>query len=714
MKFLFLSSFAHLALDPDAREVSGGAELQVALLAAELVKLGHDAVIVGGDHGQPDRRTLRGVRTRLGGKFHTGRLLDTLLALPRVLGILARERPDYAVILGWTTWLFFLQVLKPLLRTRLIFICGLDTEVNGEFRRQNPWRGALFEYGVRHAAVRFAMTEDQRQQFHRAGLDCGLYRNLILPRATPATAVKDIDFLWVARCQPIKRPYRFLDLVWRTPEARCVMICPNEDRTLRDTLEVCSRLFPNLELLERVPYHEIQNYYDRASIFVNTSEAEGFPNSFIQAAMGGAAILSMAVDPDKVLARFGGGVCAGGNDEEFFAAAARLRSDPGLLGQHQSQASRFVTELHDTTKNVDAFLAGLPRCRVLHVIDSFDLGGAQTALLNLIKYADRERFELEVACLHGRGVFWRDFVALGVPVHSLSPAKWLPLYVPRLLRLLATRRFDVVHCHLFGANWIAKPLAALLRVPVIVAHDQCNDRLRHESAPARWLDTLTNRLSTHICAVSRSTRDFLLTREGLPEARVSVVHNGVDLERFTPAKADAHKNAGLLVIGVGRLHPQKNFALFLEVAAEVAARHPGVRFAIAGAGPEEAALKRQASALDVLFSGHVADMRGFYAAADVLLLTSRYEGTPLTVLEAMAVGVPVVASKVDGIEELIADGADGFLVAPDDRALFVDRVAELLAKPELRARFAAAAREKVEASFSARAMAAQVESIYLQ
>ena len=361
MKFLFLSSYAHLVLDPEARQTSGGAELQVALLAAELAARGHEVVIVGGGSGQADGRTLRGVRTRVGGKFHTGGLLDTLLALPVVLRIVAAEKPDYTLILGWTTWLFFLHICKRLLRTKLVFICGLDTEVNGVFRAQNPARGALFEYGVRHADLRFAMTDYQREQFQRAGQDCGLYRNLILPRVAPRSAAKDIAFLWVARCQPIKRPHIFLDLAERQPDARCVMICPDEDRALWDTLESRARTLPNVEFLRSVPYHEIQDYYDRAEFFVNTSEAEGFPNSFIQAAQGGAAILSLEVDPDTVLTRYGAGLCAGGDVEKFFDEAARLRRDPTALGALQSRASQFVTELHDTAKNVDAFLAGLTR-----------------------------------------------------------------------------------------------------------------------------------------------------------------------------------------------------------------------------------------------------------------------------------------------------------------------------------------------------------------
>src|SRR5437762_6172551 len=132
-----------------------------------------------------------------------------------------------------------------------------------------------------------------------------------------------------------------------------------------------------------------------------------------------------------------------------------------------------------------------PRVRILHVIDSFDLGGGQTALLNLLRATNRERYEPEVACMHGRGVFWDEFEKLGVPVHSLSPRKWLPLYIPRLAALIRARRFDIVHCHLFGANWIAKPLAALLGVPVRINHDQCNDELRYDSSFAFGLDQLT-------------------------------------------------------------------------------------------------------------------------------------------------------------------------------------------------------------------------------
>ncbi len=351
------------------------------------------------------------------------------------------------------------------------------------------------------------------------------------------------------------------------------------------------------------------------------------------------------------------------------------------------------------------------RTRVLHVIDSFDLGGGQTALLNLLRAANRERYEIEVACMHGRGVFWDEFAKLGVRVHSLSPRKWLPLYLPRLAALIRARRFDIVHCHLFGSNWIAKPFAALLGVPVRINHDQCNDALRYENSFAFALDQVTNRLSSHVCAVSKSTRDFLVRREGLPAERISLVYNSVDFTRFSPP-AERPRHRRFVVLGVGRLHPQKNFALFLEVAR----LFPDAEFRIAGTGPEEAMLRALAASLGIAervhFLGHVSDTRALYADADALLMTSRFEGTPLTIMEAMAMRLPIVAPRLDGIGEILSDGVDALLVDPAACDGFVTALTRLIAEPALAVRLALAAEAKVRARFSAETMAAQVEAIY--
>ena len=359
MKILFHSSHAHLVLERSSTRVSGGAELQIALLARELAGRGHEVVIAAGDTGQVDGAVWDGVKIRNAGKFQTGGLMDTMRALPRVAQVIREERPDWVFLLGWTTWLFILHVLKPLFGYRLGFICGLDLEVNGGFRRENPVRGAFFEYGLQRCDVRFAMTNDQRLLFHKSGLTCGFYRNLILPRARPRTAEKIIDLLWVSRCQPIKRPHLFLDLAERLPEAKCRMVCPREDIGLWEAVSTRAAGIPNVEFIERVPYHEIQDIYDAAKIFVNTSTGEGWPNSFIQSGLGATALLSLDINPDGLFENYRLGAFAGGNFDRLVSGASALLADEKALSLAGAECSRFVEELHNNGKEADAFLKEL-------------------------------------------------------------------------------------------------------------------------------------------------------------------------------------------------------------------------------------------------------------------------------------------------------------------------------------------------------------------
>jgi glycosyltransferase involved in cell wall biosynthesis len=361
--------------------------------------------------------------------------------------------------------------------------------------------------------------------------------------------------------------------------------------------------------------------------------------------------------------------------------------------------------------------------RVLHIIDSLHLGGAQEVVLNLATCGS-SRFRHEVATLHGHGIYWDRLKKAGIKVHSLSPHKFLPVYLASILWRILADRPDILHCHLIPSNIIAKPLGALLGVPVIINHDHTNDPHRIDNKILLALDKSTNRFAHHIIAVAAACRDFLTTHESIPPEKISLVPNAIDLRRFSPGEAsrdEARARLGLpvasrIVAGVGRLNPQKNFALFLDIAAQLAPRFPGLHFLLAGDGSEEQMLREKASALGianrVTFSGYVADTRLVYLAADVLLMPSRYEGLPMTLLEAMAMGLPVVASKLDGIAEVIGDGSEGFLVPSDDAALFVERTAALLADAELSSRISKNARAKIEASFSVERMTSSVEDIY--
>ncbi len=362
--------------------------------------------------------------------------------------------------------------------------------------------------------------------------------------------------------------------------------------------------------------------------------------------------------------------------------------------------------------------------RVLHVIDSFDLGGAQEVVLNIAKGADAGRFSHEAATLHGRGVFWDRLAASGIPLHSLSPSKFLPLWAPRLLGLLRSGRFDILHCHLAASNILAKPLGALAGVPVRINHDHTNDALRVDNGIVRGLETWANRFATHCIAVSTTCRDFLIQHESVPAAHVTIVPNGIDTSLHAPDPSRRRAVRAILglgesdrlVLGVGRLRPQKNFGLFLRVAADIRRDFPGTRFLIAGSGPEETRLRRLSDELglnEVLrFAGYAPDPRDLYAAADALLMPSRFEGLPMTLLEAMAWELPVVASRLDGIAEVITEGRDGLLVDRDDEAGFARSLSGLLDEEARRAEMGARARQRIVERFSLKRMVSDIESIY--
>ena len=328
--------------------------------------------------------------------------------------------------------------------------------------------------------------------------------------------------------------------------------------------------------------------------------------------------------------------------------------------------------------------------------------------------------------MSGKGVYWDRVQALGVPLHSLSFARSVPLYVPSMISLCLKRRYDIVHTHLIGANVIAKPLAALCGVKIRVNHDHCNDKA---SDPKGWVpiaDKISNHLSTHVIAVSQSTRDYLVEHERMPPDRVTTIHNGIDLDEFHPSpeqRAAARQRLALppdafIVAGIGRLSYQKNFSLFIDVAAAVLAQRPAAYFVIAGTGPEERQLRDRAARLGIdqrlRFLGYVGDMPQLYPAVDALLLTSRYEGLPITILEAMATGTAIVSSKLDGVAEILRDGEDGALVAASDVDGFVRKLCELMDRADIASRRAAAALTKVQTGFSAQNVARAVEEVYLK
>lgn len=347
--------------------------------------------------------------------------------------------------------------------------------------------------------------------------------------------------------------------------------------------------------------------------------------------------------------------------------------------------------------------------RVGLIIGQLSVGGAEGQLRELVRRLDRGRFEPRVYCLAGTaGDLRAEIEAEGVPVRVVGSVG-----LPRARRLAAALRedrVDLVHSWLFVANTYAAAARLLgARAPLVTSARNCKSQ-----GPGHDLGNIAAfRMSRAIVANSEAVREYIVSRYRAPAPRVRVVRNGVDAERFRPA---ARRDGGTLtVVGVARMVEQKNPWLFARAAAAIAGGLPNVRFVLAGQGPLRAAIEAwvrgEGLADRIALPGERRDVERLLCDADVFWLTSSWEGSPNVVLEAMASGLPVVATDVGGTRELLRDGSEGFLARPGCLEDFIQLGGRLLRDTELRFRMAAAARGRA-LEFSMDRMVAEMHDVY--
>ena len=361
-----------------------------------------------------------------------------------------------------------------------------------------------------------------------------------------------------------------------------------------------------------------------------------------------------------------------------------------------------------------------PPLRPLIVVDSLEVGGAERHVVDLALALRREGHAVTVAC-SVPGSLAEPLEAARIPVCPLLGGivkRRVSLgYARELRKLLRGERFDLVHAHVYSSA-AASALATLgTGLPLVVTeHTEALWQGRGGRLFSRWM----YRRVAHVIAVSDAIRRRLIERDDVPAAKITVVPNSV------PPAREAHGDAlplpaesageGPLVGVVARLQPEKGVAGFLKAAAHVAKELPAARFAVVGDGPLREELLALAGRLGVrdcvLFLGFRPDAQAILGLMDVVAVPSVSEGTPLVVLEAMAAGIPVVASRVGGIPDQIRPGREGILVPPGDARALGDALLDLLRDPERARRMGEAGRLRTATEFSHESMVRKVEGIY--
>lgn len=343
--------------------------------------------------------------------------------------------------------------------------------------------------------------------------------------------------------------------------------------------------------------------------------------------------------------------------------------------------------------------------RVMRIIARLNIGGPAVHVILLTERLGPPHFESTLVCgqigpqegdmaylADQRGVRPIYVAELG---RDLSPLRDL-LTLFKLWRLMRQFKPDVVHTHTAKAGFVGRAAAWLARVPVRV-HTFHGHVFRGYFGPARtqiflWLERRAGRITDKLITISPMLKDELVNEFHIaPAGKFTIVPLGLDLAPFaeTPRHAGTFRAAfGIpadapLVGIVGRLVPIKNHVLFLAMAARLHAGQPEVRFAIIGDGELRADLEARVDALGlrgvVIFTGWQHDLRAVYSDMDALVISSLNEGTPVSVIEALAAGVPVVATAVGGIPDLLYHGQYGRLVPPDDPGALADGVRAALA-----------------------------------
>jgi glycosyltransferase involved in cell wall biosynthesis len=366
------------------------------------------------------------------------------------------------------------------------------------------------------------------------------------------------------------------------------------------------------------------------------------------------------------------------------------------------------------------------------LISSLEFGGAERQVIEMVRSFDPNLVRPIICSLSSK-----------VPLARLLPGKQEGLNIIekrgrfdfttvfRVARLLRRHRVDVVHAFLFAAEIVARLAAPLAGVPVVIASERNTEYVRPR------LHTIalksTQGLFNVMVANSMSGKRFNVRTLGLPESRIEVVHNGVDVERFQPDRAAGQAFREKLGIGpetpligmVGSYKRQKAQDCFLRMAARIRADVPDAHFVIVGeplrddfdeTSRFQAEVQELAKTLKlsecVRFLGNQQDMKAVYNACNATALLSRREGTPNVVLESMACGVPVIATDVADNALIIVHGKTGFVVPPEAHEAAAAHAAGILLNPALQREMSAAARAHACEKFSLRTAAGKLEKIY--
>ncbi len=357
----------------------------------------------------------------------------------------------------------------------------------------------------------------------------------------------------------------------------------------------------------------------------------------------------------------------------------------------------------------DPLAAVIMQRKITYFTTGLALAGAETQVLRLCEKFVEEGWDTRVISLMRPEAYQAELQQLGIPLLSLNVQKRLPnpMAFLKLVRTLQEWNPDVLHCHQVHANLIGRLVRAFTTIPVLV----CTAHSIQEGPRWReWAYRLTDPLCDLTTNVCQAGVDRYIKVGAVPEAKICYVPNAIDVNRFCAGadrRVQIRRSLGLhdefLWLAVGNLREPKDYPNMLAAFQQVCTNRPDARLFIVGSGPLRAGLETLAKRnthSNITFLGPREDVAQLMSGADAFVLSSAWEGTPLVLLEAGAASLPIVATSVGGVPEVVTNGLSGFLVQSQNPEALAEACLKVMnLTPDQRKMLGQAARNKIEAEF---------------
>jgi len=372
------------------------------------------------------------------------------------------------------------------------------------------------------------------------------------------------------------------------------------------------------------------------------------------------------------------------------------------------------------------------RYNILFVIDNLTFGGGERVFSQVIRGLNKERFGVFVASSPG-GKFEKKLTEVGMKIEPIDMTSRYNLgTISQLKRIIKTKDVQIVHSQGARADFFARIAARIANAPITISsmamlvegYDVGILRKNLYVLIDRW----TERWVDKFIVLSEALRQALIERHKIPEEKVVKIYNGIELDEYNPGLKEARSEKlevrrGLRlendvpVIGaIGRLVWQKGFEYLIRAIPKVTEVFPETRFLIVGEGPLKDKLKVKGEKLKVadsiIFTGFRSDIKQILTSIDLLVMPSLLEGLPMALLEGMAMAKPIVATKIEGITEVLEDGKTGLLVPPKNTDALAGAIIQILNNKTKSNLLGQNARKMVEEKFSVEKMVEQIEWLY--